>query len=422
MKYVLTIALNDLRIFFSKPANLVGLVVLPLAFTLVLGWASSGGSSGPTRVRIDVVDQEQSAQSAALLEQLRAANDTLLLCPMDNDADDYCRLDDELLTLERALSRAQEERTQALLVIPDGYAEALGQDGFKAEIQFYAMGEPGQPHPVEQSMAAVLQKVNSASLIARVTDALLQNVAEQTGTAFLSKSFRSEFVADVFTEASEQIATRAKSVRYMLSGSGDEVDEGENGFDQSVPGMGSMYVMFTVLGGMAVLFRERRQWTLQRLAALPILPSQILGGKILTYFLLGMIQYLIVFSVGTVVGLDFGDQPWLLLLIMVAFVLCITALAFAIAPQIKSEDHASGISNLLALSLAPLGGAWWPIEIMPDFMKTIAHLSPIAWAMDGFRDIMWFNGGLMDILPEVGVLTAAAAVLFMIGARTFKYV
>ena len=424
MKYVLLIAWNDLRIFFSKLANLFTLVALPLAFTLVLGWAFSGGGSGPIRVRVDIVDQDLTAQSVALLDQLRAANDTLVLCPMDNDADDYCRLGDEPLTLERALTRAQEERTEALLVIPAGYAAALEQGKAEAVIQFYAMGQPGQPHPVQQTMAAVLQKVNSASLTAGVTGALLENVAEQTDVAFLTDSFREQFVQDTFAEASTQIATRADPVRFVLNRAddGEEAANGENGFDQSVPGMGSMYVMFTVLGGMAVLFRERKQWTLQRLAALPISTSQILGGKILTYFTLGMIQYLIVFSVGTFVGLSFGDKPWLLLLIMVAFVLCITALAFAIAPHIKSEGHASGISNLLALSLAPLGGAWWPLEIVPNFMKTIGHLSPIAWAMDGFHDIMWFNGGLMDIMPEVGVLTGAAAILFIIGARGFKYV
>lgn len=425
MKHVRTIALNDLRIFFSQPSNLVSLIALPLAFTLVLGWAFSSGSSGPTRVRIDIVDQDTSEQSTYLLEQLRAANATLILCPMDNDADDYCRLGDEPLTLDRALTRAQEKRTEALLVIPNGYAAAVESGTTKAEIQFYAMGEPGQPHPVQQTMSAVLQKVNSAALTAGVTGALVDNLQEQADLPFLTDAFRDDFVSAVYVDASNQIATRPDSVRYVTNTSsdtaGNEEPEGENGFEQSVPGMGSMYVMFTVLAGMAVLFRERKQWTLQRLAALPLTKAQILGGKVLTYFTLGMIQYLIVFSVGILVGLNFGDRPLLLLPIMGAFTLCITALAFAIAPLVTGEEQANGIARLLALSLAPLGGAWWPLEIVPDFMRTIGHLSPIAWAMDGFRDIMWFNGGLLDILPEIAVLMLAAAILFIIGARNFRY-
>ena len=194
-----------------------------------------------------------------------------------------------------------------------------------------------------------------------------------------------------------------------------------NGFNQSAPGMGSLYVMFTVLGGMAVLLRERRQWTLQRLLALPLSRAQILGAKIGVYFSLGMIQYFIVFAVGAALGMDFGASPAAILAVMAAFVLCITALTFALAPWITSEGQARGFVLLLSLSLAPLGGAWWPLEIVPQFMQTIGHLSPVAWAMDAFQDLIWYNGGFPDVLPEIGVLLAAAAVLFAIGIRSFKY-
>ena len=198
-------------------------------------------------------------------------------------------------------------------------------------------------------------------------------------------------------------------------------DEGlDNGFNQSAPGMGSLYVMFTVLGGMAVLLRERRQWTLQRLMALPLSRAQILGGKIGVYFALGMIQYFIVFAVGAAAGMNFGSNPLALLSVMAAFVLCVTALTFALAPWITSEGQARGLVLLLSLSLAPLGGAWWPLEIVPEFMQTLGHLSPVAWAMDAFQDLIWYNGGFGDVLPEIGVLLAAAAVLFVFGIRSFK--
>ena len=191
--------------------------------------------------------------------------------------------------------------------------------------------------------------------------------------------------------------------------------------NQSAPGMGTLYVMFTVMGGMAVLLRERRQWTLQRLMALPLSRAYILSSKMGVYFTLGMIQFFIVFIVGAAAGMNFGADPVALLAIMAAFVLCITALTFALAPWITNEGQARGVVLLLSLSLAPLGGAWWPLEIVPDFMQTLGHLSPVAWAMDGFHDLIWFNGGIGDVLPEIGVLLAAAAVLFVIGVRSFKY-
>jgi len=119
--------------------------------------------------------------------------------------------------------------------------------------------------------------------------------------------------------------------------------------------------------------------------------------------------------------MDFGSDPPALLAVMAAFVLCITALTFALAPWIASEGQARGLVLLLSLSLAPLGGAWWPLEIVPEFMRTLGHLSPVAWAMNAFQDLIWFNGGFTDVLPEIGVLLAASAVLFIFGIRSFKY-
>ena len=422
MNAIRTIVQNDLKIYFSHMGNLVGLILLPIAFTLVLGWAfSDGGSSEPQRLRVDVLDQDGTDEAAQLLAEVQSGNELLVFCPMDNDAEDFCRLEGAELTLALGQERADAERTEALLVIPAGYGDAVSQ--FKrTELQIYAAGNPGLPNAVEQTVNAALQKLNTASTTADVADALLAGLGEQSGLDSLIDPIRPGLVEAIYVDAAERIDARGEAVRYhTTAGTAASETEPDQGFGQSVPGMGTMYVMFTVLAATSVLLRERNQWTLQRLAVLPISRSQILSGKIITYFILGMIQFLIIFAVGIGVGLDFGSRPLLLLPIMVAFVLCITALAFAIAPWVQNLGQAGGISRLLALTFAPLGGAWWPLEIVPDFMRTIGHLSPVAWAMDAFHDIMWYSGGLVDILPELGVLLGAAVLFFGVSVRSFRY-
>lgn len=418
MTHILSIVSNDLRIFFAERSNWVSLVLLPVIFTLVLGWAFSG-SDGPPRLRVDVLDLDGSGASADLLQALRRANETLVLCPMDNDADDFCALDDEPLDLARGKARAQNEETEALIVIPAGFGEATA--AFEpVQIDLYAAGDPAQPGPVEQTLNAVLQRENGAGLAASVTDAVLASLGESEELSGLVSTVREPFVREVYAQAGALVDARPPTVHFTLN-TGDADAVLENGFAQSVPGMGAMYVMFTVLGGIVVLLRERNHWTLQRLATMPVTRSQILGGKVLTYFTLGMIQFFIVFGVGLAVGLDFGRNPLLMLPVMIAFVLCCTAMAFAIAPHVTTEGQAAGISRLLALSLAPLGGAWWPLEIVPDFMRRIGQLTPVAWAMSAFGELMYYNGGLRDILPNIGILLAVAALLFAVGVRSFRY-
>ena len=421
MRPTLTIILNDLNIFFSQRGNLVGLLVIPVLLTIVIGWSLGRiGGDGPTRLRVDLIDLDQTEMSAQLIEELRAANDALVLCPLDNDADDFCSLEKEPLQLERAIERARADRTSALIVIPAGYAAAL--EGFqRVSIDYYSLSDPLQPGPVLQSLDAVLQRASSASMTTGVAAALLDNLTAAAELPALDKETRAGFLRTLYLRSQQLLTEQPAAVRFRVADAANPSDDGlDNGFNQSAPGMGSLYVMFTVLGGMAVLLRERRQWTLQRLMALPLSRAQILGGKIGVYFALGMIQYFIVFAVGAAAGMNFGSNPLALLSVMAAFVLCVTALTFALAPWITSEGQARGLVLLLSLSLAPLGGAWWPLEIVPEFMQTLGHLSPVAWAMDAFQDLIWYNGGFGDVLPEIGVLLAAAAVLFVIGIRSFK--
>jgi ABC-2 type transport system permease protein len=419
MRALLTITFNDLRIFLSQPGNWVGLGLLPVLFTLVFGFAI-GSDNGPQTLRVDLIDEDRTAQSARLLTELRNTNDTLVLCPLDNDADDRCDLAGERLTLARGQERVREEASVALIVIPAGYAAAL-ENFSRLSIDFYSATDPTMPDPVRQTLDAVLQRASSAALTAAVAGALLDRLGTQTALAAAISPWRAEFVRDVYTTTETLLAQRPPAVRYVTTG-GAQPSGPDFGFGQTVPGMGAMFVMFTVLGGMAALLRERQRWTLQRLGALPLARSQILGGKILTYFTLGMLQYLIVFAVGLAVGLDFGPNPFLLLPVMAAFVLCCTALTLAIAPAMTSEGQAGVVANLLALTFASLGGAWWPLEIVPEFMQRIGHLSPVAWAMDAFQDLLFYGGGWAAILPELGVLLGAAAVLFGLGIWRFRFV
>ncbi|MCB0133022.1 MAG: ABC transporter permease, partial [Caldilineaceae bacterium] len=166
MRRLLTIARNDLRIFFSSWGNIIGLTVMPIAFTLVLGWAFSS-DSGPDFVRVDVIDLDGSAPSAAFVEQIRAVNDTLLLCPEDDTVDGACGLDGDTLTVEVAQTRLQENRTAALIIIPAGYRDALATFA-PVEVDFYSKADPTAPSPLLQSLDAVIQRVNTAMVASEV--------------------------------------------------------------------------------------------------------------------------------------------------------------------------------------------------------------------------------------------------------------
>ena len=99
MHSVIHIALNDLRIFFASRRNVIGLLVLPIGFTLLVGFFFPRGRDAG--LIVDVIDHDDSQVSTGLVNALRAANTSLVLCPMDNDAENICNVEDDT-ALDRA--------------------------------------------------------------------------------------------------------------------------------------------------------------------------------------------------------------------------------------------------------------------------------------------------------------------------------
>jgi ABC-2 type transport system permease protein len=401
MRNVLTIARTSLRVYLLDRGNLFSLLVLPVILTLFLGGVFSGG--GSERIQIDVLDQDISSQSAQLIEDLRALN--LHICPQD----DCGEVGDEQASIERV----RNGDTDALLVIPQGYGAAL--DSLQPlRLPYYSGSSAMDGDAALQSVQAVLQWVNGGVVAGRVGVGLLDALDSEADGVVVGA-----FANTVYERAQAAWANPPATVVYSETAA-DQTTSG--GFGQSVPGMATFFVIFSVLGaGMYGLVKERTDGTLPRLAMMPVRRAEIIGGKILTYFVIGMLQFAIVFVVGLFVGVNFGRDLLALLLVIVAYTLCITALSFALAPRMRNEGQVSAVTNLMGMVMAALGGAWWPLDIAPPFMQVIGHLTPVAWAMDAFRQLFFFSGGLGDVLPSLAVLLLATVALFAVGIRAFKF-
>jgi ABC-2 type transport system permease protein len=147
----------------------------------------------------------------------------------------------------------------------------------------------------------------------------------------------------------------------------------------------------------------------------------------LARFVLGMLQYGVAFGIGVffaqILGFNFGNSPAALILVMMAFTLCMCAVALLLATIAETDQQAAGWMTFIALTLAPIGGAWWSLdfEFVPEFMRQISYLSPLRYAMIGFNKVIYEGGGIIDVLPHVGILLAIGAVLFVLAVRRFKY-
>lgn len=418
MRTILDIALNDLRIIFKDRGIYLNIFVIPIVLSVVVGFANGASVTAtpttPTLI-IDVIDEDASAASADFLDALRASNENFVLCPFDQTAN-VCELGDADFTPALAQERLEDRVSLALIEIPAGFGDSLAA-GENASLVYRSNEDATAPSYILQAVQATVTQLSGAIRAGRTAADISENYAPVS----LLDEEAGAFTADVRARAETLWADMPVTVDYELSAPSDAPVQQGDGFQQSIPGMATMYVMFTVLPAVAAIIQERKNWTLQRLATMPISRAQIMGGKLLARFIVGMIQYAIMFTFGYFLGVRYGGDPVALVLIMVAYTVCITALTLALTTILKTEMQAAGITLFISLTLAPLGGAWWPLEIVPDWMATLGHISPVAWAMDGFRELIFYSGGLGDVIVPIVVLLAAAAVLFTYGAVRFKF-
>jgi ABC-2 type transport system permease protein len=420
MAKIMAIIRQDLRIFLTDRSNLPSLLLVPAVMTVIIGLINGGAFGGVAIQRLDVIDQDNTQASKEFLSMIRQANPGLTLCPMDNTDKDICGLGKSTdLTESQALDRVANSDSLALLEIPSGFAASLASQQ-PVTLTFRSASTFGTSQSAQEAVLAALSQINTASVASQVGLTVINSLQNQPVAGTQAEQIKSS----LYQQALALEKRQAVSVDFSLSATQESRTVGQSlqqGLGQSVPGMGTMFVLMTIFGGMAALIVERRQWTLQRLAFMPVSRRTLLSGKILARFCLGLVQFLVVFIVGAVLGMNFGEDPLALLLMVIIYTLSITALSFAIGSGLKNPSQASGLGLLLTLTLAPIGGAWWPMSISPKFMQVIGHISPIAWAMDGFTALTYNSAHLKDILLPMGVLLAMTLVFFLIAIPRFKY-
>lgn len=416
----LYIALNDIRIAFSERSIWINLVLIPAVLIFVIGLAngqSLGGSPEQVRYLVDVVDQDRSALSGVFVDALAGQQPSLVICPAQNDAEDVCGLgrDSDGLTAGDAQARLDQSRTLAYVLIESGFGDAL-RSGQPARITYRSSESVTAESIAQQAVGTAARRVEGIV----VAERLARQIADEV------LGGDNAFVEATRANAAALWSQSPVSINEAIAPA--EQPDSLVGLQQSVPGMGSVYVMFMILAGASTLVQERRMWTLQRIAAAPVTKSDIILGKLLARFVLGMIQYGVAFGIGAIyagfLDVSFGEDPLALLMVMVAFSLCISTFTLFIATVVKTQEQASSIATLVTLSLAPIGGAWWSLdlEFIPEFMRTISYISPFRWVIDGFRNVIALDQGMIGVIGPSAVLLGIGVVFFVLGVRRFRVI
>ena len=319
-----------------------------------------------------------------------------------------------MAALERKLTK---EDLAAVVVIPAGYGAAM-QNGAPLTLEMTADPASNAGMSVQNELQGTAQRLSNASRAAQLSVEVLE---EQQ--PFAGSSAREQAFAQALEDA---IAAWQKlPVTLAIRSSAPPVAESEaqlsNSYAQSSPGMMAQFAIAGLIGAAEVIVRERKTRALQRLLTTSISRASILAGHYLAMFIMIFAQFAFLIAFGQIfLGLNYAND-WLATLMMALSMAAAAAgMGLLIGVMAKTEEQVIMYTLIPMFILSGLGGAWVPLEVMRETVQKVAHVSPVAWMMDGFQNILVRGLDWRAALLPAGALMAFALGFTLLSILRFR--
>jgi ABC-2 type transport system permease protein len=357
--WLLTVA--NMKSFLRDRAALFWTLAFPLIFVVLFGSIFSGGQG---RRDIGWADLDASPASAQLRGIFAAAPNVALTDGSETDL----------------RARMRGGGMSAIVVVPKGYGDAVaaGRSADAGKLVVYT-------DPTQQAQAAgVLQ------LVQGVLAGVNQSISGQP---------------PVVSFEARTIQTQNLSFISYL-----------------VPSILGMALMQLGVFSSIRLVADREKLILKRLNATPLRRWQLVGSNVLMRLVIAVVQTVIIVTVGVrLYGVQLSGNLLLLGALVVLGSLAFIALGYVIASFAPTEDAANGMTSVVQFPLMFLSGTFFPIDAMPDYLKTVARIMPLTYLSDALRQVMVDGTPFAPLWVCFAALAGFLAVCLAISARFFRW-
>jgi ABC-2 type transport system permease protein len=203
----------------------------------------------------------------------------------------------------------------------------------------------------------------------------------------------------------------------------DQTWDGMPPINYILPGIIVMAVMSTcIMNTTTGVVGDREKGIFRRLSLTPLKRQTLIGGQIASRYLVVLVQALILIAIGiTVFGVTIGGNYLLFWGALTLGALSLFALGFALTTFIKSEKGAVPAALAFFFVLMFLGGCFWPIEMMPEFLQPVCKALPSLHLNDALRMVVIDEAGFSTVWPEFLKLGGWLVVLSAIAVKFFKW-
>jgi ABC-2 type transport system permease protein len=384
---VVVIARTELVRLFRDRSNLFFVFLFPLLLVVLIGAGFGGGFA--TRVGIVAPAGDPSADALREVLDTTEGFETVAYEGMEE--------------LEDGVSRG---RLTAGLVIPEGYTDAL-RSGQPVELVYV-----GRPDANAMGVRTVVD--------AAVTDQSAEASAGRIAGQVLDREVGE--MVDVATAIRPQLPRI--DVRTQEVGADELAQEfaGLGQFDLGASSQLFLFTFLTALAGGAALIQTRELGVARRMLSTATPASVVLAGEAAGRIAVAVLQaaYIVV-ATWLLFRVNWGD-PLAAGAVILLFCLVAGGAGMLVGATFRNDSQAGGVGVGLGIGLAALGGSMVPLELFPGTVRTIAYVTPHAWANQAMAEIVRRDGGIADVALELVVLAGYAAVLLSLASWRLRTV
>ena len=238
-------------------------------------------------------------------------------------------------------------------------------------------------------------------------------------------SIENQYIYEAFQQQLEveniELSQKIISFKEINPKVNQEEEKLPNSVQHNVPAWALFAIFFIVIPLSSNIVKEKLQGTGLRVFTSPQPYSFFLLGKIITYLIISILQFVLMLLVGLyffpllgLPALDISGKLLLLLFVAMASGLSAISIGILLGTLASTQEQSAPLGATLTVILAAIGGIWVPVFAMPHIMQIISKISPMHWALQAFYDILLRDGNFLLILPKVSLLLGFSIVCFLI--------
>lgn len=190
--------------------------------------------------------------------------------------------------------------------------------------------------------------------------------------------------------------------------------------DFMAPGVIILTAIFTsIFGGVNTLW-DRRYGFISKTLTSPISRSAVALGKMGSISLVAAMQAGIILAIALIIGVDMELITVVPIMgIVVLFSLGFSGISVSTAALAKSQETFWGLINFLGMPLFMLSPALFPLELLPEWLATIARFNPVTYAIILVRDLMSGTVVAETALLAIGIIAGFVAIMVTVTTLVF---